>query len=90
MEATEIQKRDKELCLRLIRKRLRLQDPEVIEAAYQDGLTLSYPYFAERQFQVALELMGKSLGQVVDLSYKEVVDNSLLEEIGRSGLPGLK
>jgi len=37
MEATERQKRDKELCLRLIRKNLRLNDPEVVEAAYQDG-----------------------------------------------------
>jgi ABC-type nitrate/sulfonate/bicarbonate transport system substrate-binding protein len=88
MEATEIQKRDKELGLRLIRKHLRLQDPEILEAAYEDGVTLSYPYFTERQFQVALELMGKSLGEAVDLSYKRAVDNSLLEEIVRSGFPG--
>lgn len=84
MEATERQKKDKELCLRLIRKQLRLQDPEVVEAAYDDGLTLSYPFFTERQFQVALDLMSKSLGQAVDLPYKQVVDSGLLEEITRS------
>jgi NitT/TauT family transport system substrate-binding protein len=84
MEATERQKRDKELCLRLIRKHLRLQDPEVVEAAYQDGVTLSYPFFTERQFQVALELMSKGLGQVIDLSYKQIVDSALAEEVTRS------
>jgi NitT/TauT family transport system substrate-binding protein len=84
MEATERQKTDKELCLRLIRKNLRLQDPEVVEAAYADGVTLSYPSFTERQFQVALDLMSKGLGQVVDLSYKQVVDSTLVEEVVRS------
>jgi NitT/TauT family transport system substrate-binding protein len=86
MEATERQKKDRELCLRLIRKHLRLEDPAIIEAAYDDGITLSYPYFTDRQFQVALDLMGKSLGQAVDLSYKRVVDHSLIEEIARSTL----
>jgi NitT/TauT family transport system substrate-binding protein len=84
MEATERQKRDKELCLQLIRKNLRLNDPEVAEAAYEDGVTLSYPLFTERQFQVALELMSKGLGQVVDLPYKQVVDSALVEEVMRS------
>ncbi|HET8563428.1 MAG TPA: ABC transporter substrate-binding protein, partial [Candidatus Binatia bacterium] len=91
MEATESQKKDKELCLRLIRKNLRLQDAEVVEAAYEDGITLSYPWFTERQFRVALDLMGKSLGQTVDLPYRQVVDNSLLQEITvprSSGLTG--
>src|SRR4029453_3580099 len=45
MEATERQKRDKELCLQLIRKNLRLNDPEVVEPAYKEGGTLSYPFF---------------------------------------------
>jgi hypothetical protein len=84
MEATERQKRDKELCLQLIRKNLRLNDPEVVEAAYQDGVTLSYPFFTERQFQVSLDLMSKGLGQVVDLPYKQVVDSALVEEVMRS------
>ena len=84
MEATERQKRDKELCLQLIRKNLRLNDPEVVEAAYEDGVTLSYPFFTDRQFQVALDLMSKGLGQAVDLSYKQVVDTALVEEVARS------
>ena len=71
--------------MRLIRKNLCLDDPEVIQAAYEDGATMTFPYFAERQFQVALDLMGKSLEQVVELPYKTVVDNSLLDEIARSG-----
>jgi len=86
IEATKKQKNDKELCLRLIRKRLRLDGTEVIEAAYEDGLTVSYPYFTERQFQVALDLLNKSLGQITDLSYQRVVDHSLIEEIARGGL----
>ncbi len=85
MEASERHKSDKELSLRLIRKNLRLENPEVLEAAYQDGMTLSYPYFTERQFQVSLELLGKSMGQAVSLNYKQVVDHSLLDELGRPG-----
>ena len=84
MQATEKQKADKELSLRLIRKNLRLQNAEVIEAAYEDGITLSYPFFTERQFQVSLELMAKSGGQPVELSYKQGVDHNLLEEIART------
>jgi NitT/TauT family transport system substrate-binding protein len=83
MEATEKQKTDKELCLRLIRKNLRLNEPEVVQAAYDDGVTLTYPIFTERQFQVALDLMSKGLGQPVELSYKQVVDSGLIEEIRR-------
>ncbi len=83
MEATEKQKNDKDLCLRLIRKHLRLDDAEVIQAAYDDGATL-YPYFTEQQFQVALDLMSKSLEQTVALPYPQVIDHSLLDEIARS------
>jgi ABC-type nitrate/sulfonate/bicarbonate transport system substrate-binding protein len=83
MEATERQKKDKELCLQLIRKHLRITDPELLQTAYDDGVTLSYPFFSERQFQVAVDLMAKGVGQPVELSYKQVVDSSLLEEIPR-------
>ena len=41
MEASERHKSNKELSLRLIRKHLRMQNPEVVEAAYEDGITLS-------------------------------------------------
>ncbi len=85
MESSEQHKINKELSLQLIRKHLRLQNPEVIEAAYEDGVTTSYPYFTERQFQVSLELLGKSMGQPVSLNYKQIVDHSLLDEIGRGG-----
>jgi NitT/TauT family transport system substrate-binding protein len=85
IEGTKKQKTDKELSLRLIRKHLRLDSPEVIEAAYEDGTTVSYPYFTERQFQVALDLLNKSLGQSTDISYQRVVDHSLVEEIARAG-----
>jgi hypothetical protein len=85
MEASERQKTSKELSLRLIRKHLRIQNPEVVEAAYEDGVTLSYPYFTERQFQISLELLEKSMGQPVQLNYKQVVDHSLLDEINRAG-----
>lgn len=85
MESADRQKSDKELSMRLIRKNLRIQNPEVVEAAYEDGVTLSFPFFTERQFQISLELMSKSLGQSVELNYKQVVDHSLVEEIARSG-----
>jgi NitT/TauT family transport system substrate-binding protein len=85
IEATKKQKNDKELSLRLIRKHLRLDGTEVIEAAYEDGLTASYPYFTEHQFQVAVDLLNKSLGQSTDLSYQRVVEHSLVEEIARAG-----
>ena len=85
IEATKKQKTDRELCLRLIRKHLRLNSQEVIEAAYEDGITMSYPYFTERQFQVALDLLNKSLGQTTDLTYQRVIDHSLVEEIARAG-----
>jgi ABC-type nitrate/sulfonate/bicarbonate transport system substrate-binding protein len=85
IEATKRQKTDRDLCLRLLRKHLRLDGSEVIEAAYQDGLTVSYPYFTERQFQVSLDLLNKSLGQSMDLSYQRIVDHSIVEEIARAG-----
>jgi ABC-type nitrate/sulfonate/bicarbonate transport system substrate-binding protein len=85
IEATKKQKSDKELCLRLIAKHLRLDNPEVIQAAYEDAITMSYPYFTERQFQVALDLLNKSLGQPTELSYQRVVDHSLVQEIARAG-----
>jgi ABC-type nitrate/sulfonate/bicarbonate transport system substrate-binding protein len=85
IEATKKHKNDKELGLRLIKKHLRLERPEVLEAAYEDGLTLSYPYFTERQFQVSVDLLNKSLGQVTELSYQRVVDHSLVDEIARAG-----
>lgn len=69
----------------LIRKHLRLDSPDVIEAAYEDAITVSYPYFTERQFQVALDLLNKSLGQSVDIPYRRVVDHTLVEEIARTG-----
>ena len=46
---------------------------------------MTYPYFTERQFQVALDLLNKSLGQSTDISYQRVVDHSLVEEIARAG-----
>jgi hypothetical protein len=85
MEASERQKSNKELSLRLIRKHLRMQNPEVVEAAYEDGVTLSYPYFSERQFQISVELLSKSMEQPVQLNYKQVVDHSLVDEINRPG-----
>ena len=85
IEATKKHKNDKELSVRLIRKHLRLNTPDVIDAAYEDARTLSYPYFTERQFQVSVDLLNKSLGQVTELSYQRVVDNSLVDEIARAG-----
>ena len=84
IEGTKKQKNDKALSLRLIRKHLRLDSPHVIEAAYEDAITVSYPYFTERQFQVALDLLNKSLGQFVDIPYRRVVDHTLVEEIVRA------
>ena len=86
MEASERQKTSKELSLRLIRKHLRIQNPEVVEAAYEDGVTLSYPYFTERQFQISVELLSKSMEQPVQLNYKQVVDHGLLDEISRPSM----
>lgn len=86
MEASERQKSNKELSLRMIRKNLRIQNPEVVEAAYEDGVTLSYPYFTERQFKISLELLEKSMEQPVQLTYKQVIDHSILDEINRPGM----
>lgn len=86
MEASERQKANKELSLQLIRKNLRIQNPEVVEAAYEDGVTLSYPYFTERQFKISIELLEKSMEQPVQLTYKQVIDHSILDEISRPGM----
>ena len=85
IEGTKRLKGDKELALKLIRKNLRLDNAEIIETAYDDGLTVSYPYFTERQFQVAVDLLSKSLGQPVELSYSRVVDHGIVDEIARNG-----
>jgi NitT/TauT family transport system substrate-binding protein len=74
MDATERLKSGKELGVQLIRKNLRLQNPEVVDAAYEDGVTLSYPYFTERQFQISLDLLSKSLDTPVVLNYRRVLN----------------
>jgi hypothetical protein len=71
---------------RFLSARLSYPSGSVVEAAYEDGVTISYPYFTEQQFQISLELLGKSMGQSVSLNYKQVVDHSLLDEIGRPGM----
>ena len=45
MEASERQKANKELSLKLIRKNLRIQNPEVVEAAYEDGIALTTLFY---------------------------------------------
>lgn len=81
MQATEKQKADKVLAQKLISKHMRLRDPAVVEAAYEDGVTLSYPRFTERQFQITIELMSKSLEAPVNVSYKQITDHSIVDEI---------
>ena len=81
MQGTEKQKTDRELAHRLIRKHMRLRDAEIVQAAYEDGVTLSYPRFTERQFQIATELMSKSLDAPVNISYKQITDHSIVDEI---------
>ncbi|HEY1235069.1 MAG TPA: hypothetical protein VGH22_16955 [Candidatus Binatia bacterium] len=71
--------------MRLIRKNLRLENPEVLEAAYQDGMTLSYPFFHRTTVSSLSRVVGKSMGQTVSLNYKQVVDHSLLDELGCPG-----
>jgi len=39
------------------------------------------------QLEAAVDLMSKSLGQTVELSYKQVVDSGLVEEVLRLVAP---
>ena len=65
-----------------------MQNPEVVAAAYEDGLTLNYPYFTERQFKISLELLEKSMEQTVQLTHRQVIGHSILDEINRPGRTG--
>ena len=57
----------------------------VVETAYEDGITLSYAYFTERQFKISLELLEKIMERPVQLTYRQVIDHSILDEINRPG-----
>ncbi|HTM09180.1 MAG TPA: ABC transporter substrate-binding protein [Verrucomicrobiae bacterium] len=79
-EATRRHNQDKEIGLRLLKKYMKIQNPKVLEAAYQDGIINQYPYMTREQLDASLDILEASTGVRPKISFEQFVDHSLLQE----------
>jgi len=81
VEGTRGQNQDKEFSLKLLRKYMKMQNPKVLDAAYNDSVMLQYPYMTREQLNSSLDILEASTGVRPRISFEEFVDHSLLQEI---------
>jgi NitT/TauT family transport system substrate-binding protein len=79
-DGTRRQSQDKELCLRLLRKYMKFQNPKALDVAYSDGLILKYPYMTKEQLNSSLDILEASTGVRPKITFDDFVDHSLLKE----------
>lgn len=80
VEATRRQGQDKEADLRLLKKYMKIQNPKVLEAAYQDGIIVQYPYMTKEQLSSSLDILEASTGTRPNITFEQFVDHTLLKE----------
>jgi ABC-type nitrate/sulfonate/bicarbonate transport system substrate-binding protein len=80
VEATRRQGQDKEASLRLLGKYLKISNPKVLDAAYQDGIIVQYPYMTREQLNSSLDILEASTGSRPNITFEQFVDHSLLQE----------
>jgi NitT/TauT family transport system substrate-binding protein len=80
VEATRRQGQDKEFGLRLLKKYMRIQNPKVLDAAYQDGTIVQYPYMTKEQLNSSLDILEASTGARPKITFEQFVDHTLLQE----------
>ncbi|HEY2986892.1 MAG TPA: ABC transporter substrate-binding protein [Candidatus Binatia bacterium] len=80
VEATRRSGQDKENGLRLLKKYMKIQNPKVLDAAYQDGLIVQYPYMTKDQLNSSLDILEASTGARPKITFEQFVDHRLLQE----------
>jgi NitT/TauT family transport system substrate-binding protein len=80
VEATRRHNQDKEIGHRLLKKYMKIQNPKVLEAAYQDGVINQYPYMTREQMTASLDILEASTGVRPKIAFEQFVDHSLLQE----------
>ncbi len=79
-EATRRQSQDKEASLKLLRKYMKISNPKVLDAAYQDGIIVQYPYMTREQLNSSLDILEASTATRPKITFEQFVDHSLLQE----------
>lgn len=80
VEATRRHNQDKEIGHRLLKKYMKIQNPKILEAAYQDGVINQYPYMTREQMTASLDILEASTGVRPKITFEQFVDDSLLQE----------
>jgi NitT/TauT family transport system substrate-binding protein len=79
-DATRRQSQDRDLGIRLLKKYMKIHNPKVLEAAYQDGVINQYPYMTRAQLNSSLDILEASTGVRPKITFEQFVDHSLLQE----------
>ena len=87
VEGIKIFKTDKELSLKILGKYLKINDREILEKSYEiyRPVYKKFPTGDQRAVKFALEQMGKEIPDATKLNADDFIDNSLLNEIEKSG-----
>jgi len=80
VEATRRHNQDKEIGHRLLKKYMKIQNPKVLEAAYQDGVINQYPFMTREQMSASLDILEASTGVRPKITFEQFVDHTLLHE----------
>jgi NitT/TauT family transport system substrate-binding protein len=79
-ETTRRHNQDRETGIRLLKKYMKISNPKVLEAAYQDGIINQYPYMTREQMSASLDILEASTGVRPKITFEQFVDHSLLQE----------
>ena len=87
VEGIKIFKTDKELSLKILGKYLKINDREILEKSYEiyRPVYKKFPTGDQRAVKFALEQMGKEVPDASKLNADDFIDNSLLNELEKSG-----
>ena len=80
VEGTRKQSQEKELSQKLLRKYMKMENPKVIDVAYQESLMIQYPYMTKEQLASSLDVLEASTGVRPGMTFEQFVDHSLLKE----------
>jgi len=87
VEGIKVFKTDKETSLKVLAKYLKINDRDVLEKSYEiyRPVYKKIPNGDQRAVKFAVEQMAKEMPEVARLNPNDFIDNSLLQEIEKSG-----
>jgi ABC-type nitrate/sulfonate/bicarbonate transport system substrate-binding protein len=80
VEGVKRQTQDRELSLKLLKKYMRMQNPKILDIAYQESLIAQYPYMTKEQFNSSLDILEASTGVRPSITFEGFIDHTLLKE----------